>query len=209
MGWRGRGVKEKDNNGTNDVNTRAKEAATIGKNSVVYVNEVGQATMDTTVTRNGNTRVNFYAYYTPNNEKPAVVGDEGVKGPNLAKINKGPVCFAMMVTGEPSRKIANFRTLMGPTGNGVDVFVSKDSKDGMDPMLENRPWFICNISLILKKWTLNANLLKEDVSNVPVWVKLHNVPITAFSEDDLCAIETKLGTPLMLDSYTSAMCMES
>ncbi|GKA22754.1 proteasome subunit alpha type-5 [Tanacetum coccineum] len=50
------------------------------------------------------------------------------------------------------------------------------------------------------------NLLKEDVRNVPVWVKLHGVPVTAFSDDGLNDISTKLGTPLMLDSYTSDMC---
>ncbi|GJY02714.1 kinase-like domain, phloem protein 2-like protein [Tanacetum coccineum] len=49
----------------------------------------------------------------------------------------------------------------------------------------------------------------EDVSTVPVWVKLHGVPITAFSKDGLSAIATKLGTPLMFDSYTSDMCMQS
>ncbi|GJU42663.1 putative reverse transcriptase domain-containing protein [Tanacetum coccineum] len=40
-------------------------------------------------------------------------------------------------------------------------------------------------------------------------VKLHGVPVTAFSEDGLSAIATKLGTPLMLDSYTSDMYMQS
>nr|GFA99588.1 hypothetical protein [Tanacetum cinerariifolium] len=59
------------------------------------------------------------------------------------------------------------------------------------------------------KWHPDKNLLKEDVSIVPVWVKLHGVPITAFSEDGLSVIATKLGTPLMLDSYTSDMCMQS
>ncbi|GJU25894.1 zinc finger, CCHC-type containing protein [Tanacetum coccineum] len=76
-------------------------------------------------------------------------------------------------------------------------------------MLENGPWFIRNNPLILKKWHPDENLLKEDVSTVPVWVKLHGVPVTAFSEDGLSAIATKLGTPLMLDSYTSDMCMQS
>ncbi|GKC90194.1 putative reverse transcriptase domain-containing protein [Tanacetum coccineum] len=83
------------------------------------------------------------------------------------------------------------------------------SMDGLDSMLENGPWFIRNNPLILKKWHPNENLLKEDVSNVPVWVKLQGVPVTAFSEDGLSAIATKLGTPLMLDSYTSDMCMHS
>ncbi|GKC74407.1 hypothetical protein Tco_1120290 [Tanacetum coccineum] len=40
-------------------------------------------------------------------------------------------------------------------------------------------------------------------------VKLHGIPVTAFSEDGLSAIATKLGTPLMLDSYTSDMCIQS
>ncbi|GJZ02973.1 hypothetical protein Tco_0520934 [Tanacetum coccineum] len=83
------------------------------------------------------------------------------------------------------------------------------SMDGLDAMLENGPWFIRNNPLILKKWHLDENLLKEDVSNVLVCVKLYGVLVTAFNEDGLSAIATKLGTPLMLDSYTSDMCMHS
>nr|GEU47851.1 copia protein [Tanacetum cinerariifolium] len=40
-------------------------------------------------------------------------------------------------------------------------------------------------------------------------VKLHDVPITALTEDVLSVIATILGTPLMLDTYTTSMCMES
>ncbi|GJW03695.1 reverse transcriptase domain-containing protein [Tanacetum coccineum] len=80
--------------------------------------------------------------------------------------------------------------------------------DGLDSMLENGPWFFRNNPLILKKWNSDVNLLKEDV-NVPVWVKLHGVPMTAYSEDGLSVIASKLVTPLMLDLYTSDMCMQS
>ncbi|GKE69301.1 RNA-directed DNA polymerase, eukaryota, reverse transcriptase zinc-binding domain protein, partial [Tanacetum coccineum] len=55
----------------------------------------------------------------------------------------------------------------------------------------------------------DVNLLKEDGGNVPVWGKLHGVLVTAFSEDGLSAIATKLGTHLMLDSYTSDMYIHS
>ncbi|GJR81175.1 RNA-directed DNA polymerase, eukaryota, reverse transcriptase zinc-binding domain protein [Tanacetum coccineum] len=78
-----------------------------------------------------------------------------------------------------------------------------------DAKLENGPRFIQNNPLILKKWHLDENLLKEDVGTIPVWVKLHGVPVTDFSEDGLSAIATKLGTPLILDSYTSDICMQS
>ncbi|GJX74389.1 putative reverse transcriptase domain-containing protein [Tanacetum coccineum] len=83
------------------------------------------------------------------------------------------------------------------------------SIEGLDAMLENDPWFIQINPLILKKWHPDENLLKEDVRTVPVWVKLHGVPVTAFSDDGLSVIATKLGTPLMLDSYIADMCMQS
>ncbi|GJV59457.1 putative reverse transcriptase domain-containing protein [Tanacetum coccineum] len=83
------------------------------------------------------------------------------------------------------------------------------SVDGLDAMLENGMWFIHNNLLILKKWNPDVNLLIEDVGNVSVWVKLNGVPVMVFSEDGLSAITTKLGTPLIIDSYTSDMCLQS
>nr|GEV72595.1 hypothetical protein [Tanacetum cinerariifolium] len=55
----------------------------------------------------------------------------------------------------------------------------------------------------------DVNLMKEDVGNVLVWVKLRGVLVTAFSKDGLSVLATKLGTLLMLDSYTSDMCIQS
>ncbi|GKB87007.1 ARID DNA-binding domain-containing protein [Tanacetum coccineum] len=82
------------------------------------------------------------------------------------------------------------------------------SMDELDAMLENGPWFIRNNPLIQKKWHPDENVLKEDVNTVLVWVKLHGVPV-ALRKDGLSAIATKLGTLLMLDSYTSDKCMQS
>ncbi|GKC93413.1 cytokinin dehydrogenase 3-like protein [Tanacetum coccineum] len=140
------------------------------------------------------------------------------------------------VTGKPSGKKLNIRTLFTPRGNGIDVVVSVESiraitkyglvrsmfssstglfsfqfssTDSLDAMLENGLWFIRNNPLILKKWHPDENLLKEDVITIPVSVKLHGVPVTAFSEDGLSTIATKLGTPPMIDSYTSDMWMQS
>ncbi|GJW68540.1 Rop guanine nucleotide exchange factor 5 [Tanacetum coccineum] len=84
------------------------------------------------------------------------------------------------VTGKPSGTKVNFRTLFTSGGNGIDVVVPMESIRAI-----------------------------KDVGTVPVWVKLHGVPVMAFSEDGLSVIATKLGTPLILDSYTSDMCMQS
>ncbi|GJY95156.1 retrotransposon protein, putative, ty1-copia subclass [Tanacetum coccineum] len=113
------------------------------------------------------------------------------------------------------------RTRWGPDirtrfDRGIPELTGDGDGDGESPILKtgigagmNGSWFIRNNPLILKKWHPDENLLKKDVSTVPVWVKLHGVPVTAFSDDGLSAIATKLGTPLMLDSYTSDMCMQS
>ncbi|GKC77208.1 ribonuclease H-like domain-containing protein [Tanacetum coccineum] len=49
----------------------------------------------------------------------------------------------------------------------------------------------------------------EGVCNIPIWVKFHDIPITAFMKDGLSSIANKLGSLLMLDSYTAAMCTDS
>ncbi|GKE40081.1 putative ribonuclease H-like domain-containing protein, partial [Tanacetum coccineum] len=159
-------------------------------------------------------------------------------GPTPAGNTLGMSSYAN-VTGEPSRKNFNFCTLFTPSGNEVDVVVPVEfiraiserfantaydfflgkrvaypvvanyiritcgkyglvksmlnsstgifsfqfsSMDGLDAMLENAPWFIRNNPLIMKKWN------PDDGSSV---------------------IATKLGTHLMLDSYTSDMCIQS
>ncbi|GJX55102.1 copia protein [Tanacetum coccineum] len=82
-------------------------------------------------------------------------------------------------------------------------------KDGMYARIKNGLWLIRNVPLILKKWTSYANIKKEDMCTICVWVKFHDIPITAFTKDGLSVIATKLGTLLMLDSYTSIMRMKS
>nr|GEY71516.1 hypothetical protein [Tanacetum cinerariifolium] len=90
-------------------------------------------------------------------------------------------------------------------GNGIDVVVpvksiraiserfANTTYDGLDAILKNGLWFIRNNLLILKKWHMDVNLLKKDVSTIPVRVELYGVSVMAFSEDGLSAIATKLG----------------
>nr|GEV78805.1 hypothetical protein [Tanacetum cinerariifolium] len=48
-----------------------------------------------------------------------------------------------------------------------------------------------------------------DLKSVLILIKLYDVPITSFTTDGLSVIATKLGIPLMLYSYTTAMRMKS
>nr|GEU69168.1 hypothetical protein [Tanacetum cinerariifolium] len=139
------------------------------------------------------------------------------------------------ITSKTSGKKVNVRTFFTTGGNGIDVVVTVDSiraiserfaniaygwflgkkvaypvvanyfRNSWDAMFENGPWFIRNNSFILKKWHPDENLLKKDVSTVPIWVKLHGLPVTAFSEDGLSAIATKLADVELKDNIGVAM----
>nr|GEW28671.1 hypothetical protein [Tanacetum cinerariifolium] len=53
------------------------------------------------------------------------------------------------------------------------------------------------------------SLLKEELTHVPVWVKFHDVPLVAYISNGLSLMATKIGTTMMLDSYTNLLCLES
>ncbi|GKE59532.1 hypothetical protein Tco_1498717 [Tanacetum coccineum] len=72
--------------------------------------------------------------------------------------------------------------------------------------LEQGPWMIRNVPIILTKWSPNLSFTKDKVTKVPVWVKLYKVTIMAYCEDGLSLIATKVGKPVMIDSFTSNMC---
>ncbi|GJT01425.1 zinc knuckle CX2CX4HX4C containing protein [Tanacetum coccineum] len=83
------------------------------------------------------------------------------------------------------------------------------SLKGLAQVLKQGPWLIRNIPLMLTKWSPNMSLSKDKVTKVPVWVKLHKVPVVAYSEDGLSLIATQIGNPIMLDAFASAMCVDS
>ncbi|GJR20645.1 zinc knuckle CX2CX4HX4C containing protein [Tanacetum coccineum] len=88
-------------------------------------------------------------------------------------------------------------------------FFKFDSRAGLEAVLEGGPWLIRKSPIILKKWSMDTRLLKEELTRIPIWVKLHDVPIQVFEEDGISLIATFIGKPVMLDSYTSSMCNDS
>ncbi|GJW82349.1 zinc knuckle CX2CX4HX4C containing protein [Tanacetum coccineum] len=84
-----------------------------------------------------------------------------------------------------------------------------ESKSGMDKVIEGGPWRIQLVPIILKIWKPNTLLLNDKVSCVPLWVKMHNVPIVAYSKVGLNLISTKVGRLMRLDAHTQFICLNS
>ncbi|GKA28989.1 hypothetical protein Tco_0715234 [Tanacetum coccineum] len=111
-----------------------------------------------------------------------------VSNDDHVSVNKEDICsFAAKVGTDASVGLAN-------EGSGTSATVYESYTTNNYALIHSRP-----ISY--------AKLVTDEASRKNV--KFHGVPITAFSEDGLSIIATKLGISLMLDSYTSDMCMQS
>nr|GFA20130.1 hypothetical protein [Tanacetum cinerariifolium] len=97
------------------------------------------------------------------------------------------------VTGKPSGTKVNFHTLFTQKGNDIDVVIPVESIRAISERFANTSY-----GFFLGKrvaYPVVANYVRN------TWGK--------YSDDGLSAIATKIGTPLMLDSYTSDICIQS
>jgi hypothetical protein len=60
----------------------------------------------------------------------------------------------------------------------------------------------------LNIWYPSSKLKKEDIKDVAVWVKFHDVPLAAYSADGLSTMASLIGKPRALDDYTTSMCVD-
>ncbi|GJU33522.1 zinc knuckle CX2CX4HX4C containing protein [Tanacetum coccineum] len=83
------------------------------------------------------------------------------------------------------------------------------STECVDSMLRDGPWMIHEVPIFLNKWSPSVGLHKKELSRVHVWVKFHDVSLVTYTSDGLSLITMKIDTPMMLDSHTNSMCLES
>nr|GEV59415.1 hypothetical protein [Tanacetum cinerariifolium] len=95
-----------------------------------------------------------------------------------------------------TKKDSLFSDLASKITNIDEKIIGKDG--GMDQVLERGPWLIRNTPLILNKWSPNISLKPDEVSKVPVWVKLYNIHVVAYSEDGLSLIAMQIGKPIII-----------
>jgi hypothetical protein len=85
--------------------------------------------------------------------------------------------------------------------NGLYLFRFADEKM-RDEVMEAKVWHIANKPLILRKWTPGMQLLKLSLSSIPIWIKLHNLPIEFWNATCLSYVASGVGKPLCADSVT-------
>nr|GEU44115.1 zinc knuckle CX2CX4HX4C [Tanacetum cinerariifolium] len=64
-------------------------------------------------------------------------------------------------------------------------FFKVDFRAGLEAVLKGGPWLIHKSLIIFKKWSMDIRFLKEELTHIPIWVKMHDVPIQVFEEDGM------------------------
>ncbi|KAL4589217.1 hypothetical protein LXL04_002122 [Taraxacum kok-saghyz] len=82
------------------------------------------------------------------------------------------------------------------------------TNEGMKHVLEGGHVMINGIPLFFRRWQPGINLTKDIHDKVPVWVKIHDIPLEAWKVEGIGRIASMIGVPLDMDTYTTEMCME-
>ncbi|KAG5544422.1 hypothetical protein RHGRI_016994 [Rhododendron griersonianum] len=66
------------------------------------------------------------------------------------------------------------------------------------------PWLFGDKLLVLKPWTPQMELRKEQFAKVPIWVHLYQVPLVLWNAAGLSYIASAIGIPLYADALTES-----
>nr|GEW93768.1 hypothetical protein [Tanacetum cinerariifolium] len=197
------------------VTTSGKESSTSGNKSSWLGNECSERSNygnDTDIRPSYDTKTmaevpniadyNVFAVEKQHTKKPEFNNDTYDVGqclstaPTASASRSASVSFATLFKGHSSHTRLNFCTLITPARNGADVVVPLESIRLISKRFANLAYgFFLEKQVaypVVATYDPNVKLLKEDVGNVLVWIKLYGVPVMVLSEDGLSAIATKL-----------------
>nr|GFD06933.1 hypothetical protein [Tanacetum cinerariifolium] len=85
-------------------------------------------------------------------------------------------------------------------------FTELSSNEGSQSVIEMGPWMVNGKPMFVQKWDPSVSLDKAEPNKLPLWVKLRNLPLEAWTTKGISAVASRLGTPLIMDQVTTNMC---
>jgi len=79
-----------------------------------------------------------------------------------------------------------------------------ESEDDLNQVLSAGPYFIFQRPLLLKVMPAFFDFGNEELSKIPVWVKLRNLPLELWNPQALGKILSKIGSPIRSNHFTSS-----
>nr|GEV73045.1 ATPase, F1/V1/A1 complex, alpha/beta subunit, zinc knuckle CX2CX4HX4C [Tanacetum cinerariifolium] len=88
----------------------------------------------------------------------------------------------------------------------VDNLLDGD-QEGIKEVINNGPWMVNNKPLVVQKWSIDMCMDKAEPKRIPVWVKMRNVLMEAWSVKGISALASSIGKPVIMDDITTRMCI--
>nr|GEX31678.1 hypothetical protein [Tanacetum cinerariifolium] len=145
------------------------------------------------------------------------VTDDGLNMVQESNMDSNTHSYADILNSKKVQPKVTFRKIdaTGPTSGEFEAMIPKSSVMEVNERSSN----LIFVNFIGKrltfplvenyKWTPSSMLTKDSQIKVSVWVKLHDVPLATFTANGLSVIASKIGTPLMFNSYICSICTES
>ncbi|GJY52437.1 zinc knuckle CX2CX4HX4C containing protein [Tanacetum coccineum] len=89
--------------------------------------------------------------------------------------------------------------------NGI-YFIKFHNTEGLEAIVESGPWMVNSKPFFVQKWDIHVCLDKKEPEMIPIWVRLCNVPLEAWTTKGISALASRLGKPLVMDNVTAEMC---
>ncbi|KAL0427388.1 UNVERIFIED_CONTAM: hypothetical protein Slati_2913600 [Sesamum latifolium] len=89
------------------------------------------------------------------------------------------------------------------TVNGFYFFQFK-IETAMEEVIEGGPWLFQGQSIVLQRWEPSLALRKYKNTQVPIWIKLRQLPIEFWTNEGLSTVASGIGRPLYPDAITKA-----
>nr|GEU49747.1 hypothetical protein [Tanacetum cinerariifolium] len=89
--------------------------------------------------------------------------------------------------------------------DGMCYFKFK-KEEGMNYVIDQSPWLVNGKPLLVQKWDPDTIIIKEAPCKIPIWIRLFNIPLEAWSVRGISALASRLGRPIKMDQVTGEMC---
>ncbi|GKA93960.1 zinc knuckle CX2CX4HX4C containing protein [Tanacetum coccineum] len=85
-------------------------------------------------------------------------------------------------------------------------FIKFNNEKGLEEIVNSGPQMVNNKPFFVQKWDIHVNLDKREPKQLPIWIRMCNVPLEAWTSNGISALASRLGKPLVMDNVTVEMC---
>ncbi|KAI0515916.1 hypothetical protein KFK09_008586 [Dendrobium nobile] len=75
-------------------------------------------------------------------------------------------------------------------------------RDDFDMVWSRDVWFLLGKPFVFQKWHPKFISKREELTSVPIWVKIHDLPLACWNSEGISRIASKIGIPVAADKLT-------